>query len=61
MHAFKALVNAKYGLDLDHYEDLHRWSVENLADFWGEVWDFVGICGERGSHEVCGVFVRLVT
>ena len=24
MHAFKEHVNSKYGLKLDHYEDLHK-------------------------------------
>lgn len=47
MHKFKAIINYKYGLDLDHYEDLHKWSVDNIADFWSEVWDFVGIQGEK--------------
>lgn len=56
MHGFKEFVNAKYGLQLHHYEDLHKWSVENLGDFWSEVWDFVGIRGEKGQGEVCESF-----
>lgn len=51
MHRFKTLINCKYGLDLDHYEDLHKWSVENIADFWSEVWDFVGVQGEKHYKE----------
>lgn len=52
MHAFKERVNAKYGLKLDHYEDLHKWSVEHIGDFWGEVWDFTGIKGNRVDEPV---------
>ncbi|WP_305096397.1 acetoacetate--CoA ligase [Croceibacterium aestuarii] len=31
------------GLDFATYEDLHRWSVENLESFWRSVWDWDGI------------------
>ena len=51
MHKFKSIVNFKYGLDLNHYEDLHKWSVDNIANFWSEVWDFVGIQGEKHYKE----------
>ncbi len=30
--------------------DLHRWSVDNAAEFWGAVWDFFGVVGERGER-----------
>jgi hypothetical protein len=53
MHAFRELINCKYGLQLDHYEDLHKWSVEHLNEFWSECWDFVGIRGDKGTGEVC--------
>ena len=36
-------VNAWYGLDINSYADLYRWSVDNIPDFWAAVWDFVGI------------------
>ncbi len=32
------------------YEDLHRWSVENPEAFWGLVWDFCGVCGDKGAR-----------
>src|SRR3954447_21215233 len=40
------------------YDDLWRWSVEDLEGFWGAVWDRFGV-GERGgtvlaSHEMPG-------
>ncbi|KAL2141146.1 hypothetical protein VTI28DRAFT_2771 [Corynascus sepedonium] len=43
MWRFLEHVNSKYGLSLRDYPDLYKWSVENVADFWGEVWHFVGI------------------
>ncbi len=29
------------------YEDLHAWSIENLEDFWSQVWDFCGVIGDK--------------
>jgi acetoacetyl-CoA synthetase len=34
---------------LDAYEDLWRWSVDDLEGFWGSIWDRYGV-GERGEH-----------
>jgi acetoacetyl-CoA synthetase len=38
------------GLDLDDYESLWRWSVEDLEGFWGSIWDYYGL-GEHSSYE----------
>jgi acetoacetyl-CoA synthetase len=43
MWAFLQHVNEKYGLQAQTYKELLRWSIENIADFWGEVWEFVGV------------------
>lgn len=44
---FTAFVNDRYGLTIDSYASLHRWSVERIPEFWSAVWDFVQI---RSSH-----------
>ena len=31
------------GAELGTYLDLHRWSVGQLEQFWGAVWDFFDI------------------
>ena len=31
------------GLEFGGYDDLHRWSVDDLEGFWGGLWDFYGI------------------
>ncbi len=33
----------------EDYLSLHRWSVEQPAEFWSEVWDRTGVIGEKGS------------
>src|SRR4051794_30187741 len=32
----------------DTYDELRRWSVEHLDDFWASIWDRYGV-GERGA------------
>lgn len=50
MTGFRLAVNARFGLSLADSLDLHRWSVENLADFHDALWDFAGIVGEKGER-----------
>jgi acetoacetyl-CoA synthetase len=44
---FISFVNARHGLEIQAYPDLYKWSVENIPDFWGAVWDFVEIRASR--------------
>jgi acetoacetyl-CoA synthetase len=37
---FLNLVNGRYGLNLDTYHDLQKWSVSNIPDFWALIWEF---------------------
>ena len=49
---FISLVNRKYGLALESYADVYRWSIEHIADFWATVWEFADIKASRGYDEV---------
>ena len=33
----RELINAKYGEQLENYQQLHRWSVQHYDKFWQEV------------------------
>lgn len=41
-------VNTKYSLSLSSYDELWKWSIANIANFWDLVWEETGIIGERG-------------
>jgi acetoacetyl-CoA synthetase len=47
MYRFKTHIAHKYrvqfGDEADIERSLWKWSVDNIKDFWGEVWDFTGI------------------
>lgn len=52
MWRFIQHVNEKYGLKLDDYPGLYKWSIENVGPFWEEVWQFTGIKASKPYDEV---------
>lgn len=44
---------------LDDYSDLHKWSVDNIADFWSEVWDFCDVVSSKKWDEVIDLSIRM--
>src|SRR5262245_22399226 len=45
-------INKQYQLNLGSYEELYRWSVENIPDFWAAMWDFAEIKASKHYEEV---------
>ena len=43
MYDFIQLINRNYKLKITKYEDLHNWSVNNIPDFWKEIWNYGSI------------------
>lgn len=56
MYDFAQWVQSTYGAQTLDFHGLHRWSVENLEDFWRGVWDCFGVVasspGERTLEAV---------
>ena len=52
MTRFMSFVNDRYGSNISTYHELYEWSVNNIADFWASVWDFVGIKASEGYQMV---------
>ncbi|HSJ29285.1 MAG TPA: AMP-binding protein, partial [Acidimicrobiia bacterium] len=46
---FRRDVAAARGLDLPDTDALHGWTVTDPGGFWSEVWDRVGIIGDKGE------------
>jgi acetoacetyl-CoA synthetase len=51
---FREWVNARHGLELAGYHELWRWSVDELAAFWGAIWDFFEIEASEPYERVLG-------
>ena len=52
IHAFTELANQRTGRNMVSYNDLWRWSVNDLEGFWGAVWDFFDVIADEPYTEV---------
>lgn len=52
MLKFKEKIQSKYKVKLNDYWDLHKWSVENIPEFWAEVWDLAEIIHSKSYDKV---------
>lgn len=43
LHKFIERVNDKHNIQLSGYEQLYYWSINNITDFWTEIWNFAEI------------------
>jgi acetoacetyl-CoA synthetase len=57
MYQFLHRVNKVHGQQLSSYHELHQWSIENINEFWQDVWEFVGV---RAQGEATRVSQRLI-
>jgi acetoacetyl-CoA synthetase len=52
MYRFLNDMADKYHLRDHEYQTVHRWSVENIENFWTEIWDYTGIIASEPPTEV---------
>ena len=43
LYRFMNIINEKYNQNFTEYEPLYQWSIENIPDFWANVWEFAKI------------------
>ncbi|MGD9973465.1 MAG: acetoacetate--CoA ligase [Desulfatirhabdiaceae bacterium] len=52
MYGFMSGINKKYNQNFNDYKDLWQWSVENIPEFWAEMWDYADIKASRSFDNV---------
>lgn len=52
MYRFVRFINEKYNRNFTEYAHLYQWSVENIPDFWGSMWEFAEIKTSEPYTEV---------
>ncbi|GIY27651.1 acetoacetyl-CoA synthetase [Caerostris darwini] len=55
----KAIIEEKYGKKFNNYCEFHKWTIENLAEFWTEFWDFVGVIFSKKFDQVIDLSVPM--
>lgn len=43
MFDFMQRINRKHQQEFKTYHELYQWSIDNVADLWAEIWDYVGV------------------
>jgi acetoacetyl-CoA synthetase len=60
MFRFMRWAGERHGRELESYDELWRWSVDELEEFWADIWEFCGVRASKryervlGSHEMPG-------
>ncbi len=54
MTEYTRWLESERGLQFEGYEELWRWSVDDLEGFWGSIWDFFGVQANGGYDRVLG-------
>ncbi|WP_166969625.1 acetoacetate--CoA ligase [Brevibacterium atlanticum] len=49
---FTEFANQRTGQNMVSYDDLWRWSVDDLDGFWGAIWDFFNVIADEPYTEV---------
>ncbi len=52
MNRYMQAVNKRYHQTFESYDDLYRWSVGAIPDFWASIWDFMEIRATRSYDRV---------
>jgi acetoacetyl-CoA synthetase len=52
LKAFMARLGDDWGVEIDDYAALHRWSVAEMETFWTALWDFAGVIAETRGETV---------
>jgi acetoacetyl-CoA synthetase len=54
LREYMGWLQSERGLRFDTYDDLWRWSVDDLEGFWSSIWDFFGVQADGGYERVLG-------
>jgi acetoacetyl-CoA synthetase len=52
MYRYMQVVNQRYDQRFESYDDLYRWSVEAIPDFWASIWDFMAVRASQPYERV---------
>ncbi|GFT47462.1 acetoacetyl-CoA synthetase [Nephila pilipes] len=58
MKELKKIIEDKYLIELNGYDDLYKWSIEHLSEYWSEVWEFAGIIYSTKFDTTVGQWIR---
>lgn len=60
MTRFMECVNTRHGQNLISYDALYAWSIDNIATFWADMWEFGAIKASQGYDQVVTDFSEML-
>ena len=52
LYAFMTGINGQYNTDFSEYTELHRWSIENIPEFWAAMSQYADIIATQPYEQV---------
>lgn len=49
---FMHMLRERWGVDVEDYATLHRFSVEDMEKFWLSLWDYAGVVAETRGERI---------
>ena len=49
---FRRIINEKYHISLKNYSEMHQWSIDNIEQFWKELWNYSDIIYSKTYSKV---------
>lgn len=59
MYRFMNRINEKYNQKLKTYQELYRWSIDNIPDFWANLWEFAPVIFSKPYTQVIDDLTRM--
>ncbi len=59
LYRFMNIINETYNQNFSEYEPLYQWSIENIPDFWANLWKFARIKSSRPYDQVVDDFRKM--
>ena len=56
MTKFMNFINLKYSIKLKNYDELYKWSITYIANFWDAVWNFMDVIYSKESKNTITQF-----
>jgi len=53
MAKYMRYININYGKSFSDYQELYRWSVDHIAEFWESLWEYFDIIASAPYSAVC--------
>ena len=58
MTRFMRFAGERRGAPFADYDELWRWSVAELEEFWASIWEFCGVRASKPYEHVLGIDTR---